>query len=77
MKRIKTNKRPRWEYLDSNKVPRWVKRSSVPGVHLDYFQSIELKGRHYKYRASFTPRYQGDKGNKESITYERIETKRR
>ena len=35
-----------WEKIEPSKVPRWVLYS---GVQPDYFQCVELKGKHYRY----------------------------
>ena len=43
-----------WEKIE----PRWVLYS---GVQPDYFQCVELKGKHYRYLICSEPRYQGDK----------------
>ena len=47
-----------WEKIEPSKVPRWVLHS---GVQPDYFQCVELKGKHYRYLICSEPRYQGDK----------------
>ena len=47
-----------WEKIEPSKVPRWVLYS---GVQPDYFQCVELKGKHYRYLICSEPRYQGDK----------------
>jgi len=53
-----------WEKLKPSEVPRWVLYS---GVYPDYFECVELKGKHYRYLICSEPRYQGDK----SFTYYR------
>jgi len=58
VKNFRTKWKDGWEKIEPSKVPRWVLYS---GVYPDYFQCVELKGKHYRYLICSEPREQGDK----------------